>query len=97
MRLAELTPAERQRFSIGGTAHGVVVEGVGPDTDAQDQGLRAGDVIVKAGDRPAAEPSDIRAAVASASHQRRKAVPLLIDRGGRTLFVAVQIQPDARG
>jgi serine protease Do len=97
MRLAELTPAERQRFNIGDAARGVVVEGVGSDTDAQDKGLRAGDVIVKAGERTAGQPSDVRTAVAEASRENRKDVLLLINRGGHTLFVPVQIKSQAQG
>ena len=97
MRLAELTPAERQRFNIADAARGVVVEGVGSDTDAQDKGLHAGDVIVKAGDRVASQPSDVRTAVAEASRENRKDVLLLVNRGGRTLFVPVQIKPQTQG
>jgi serine protease Do len=97
MRLAELTPAERQRFNIGDAAHGVVVEGVASDSDAQDKGLRAGDVIVKAGDRPAGQPADVRTAVAEASRANRKDVLLLVNRGGHTLFVPVHIKPQAQG
>ena len=97
MRLAELTPSERQRFNIGDSARGVVVEGVKSDTDAQDKGLRAGDVIVKAGERATSQPSDVRTAVAEASRANRKDVLLLINRGGHTLFVPVQIKPEAQG
>ncbi len=97
LRLAELTPDARQRFNIGEAAHGVVVTGVASNTDARDKGLREGDVIVKAGDRPATQPSDVRTAVAEASRQNRKDVLLLISRGGRTLFVPVQIKPEAEG
>jgi serine protease Do len=97
LRLAELTPDARQRFNIGEAARGVVVTGVGSDSDARDKGLREGDVIVKAGDRPATQPSDVRTAVADASRENRKDVLLLINRGGHTLFVPVQIKSQAPG
>jgi serine protease Do len=97
LRLAELTPAARQRFNIGEAAHGVVVTGVAADTDARDKGLREGDVIVKAGDRPALQPLDVQTAVAEASRGNRKDVLLLVNRGGHTRFVPVQIKPPAQG
>ena len=97
MKLAELTPAARQRYNIGDDARGVVVESVGSGTDAQDKGLRAGDLILKAGNRPSTRPADIQAAVAEAGHANRKDVLLMISRGGRDLFVPLKIKPEAAG
>ncbi len=97
MRLAPLTLAERERFNLGQNAHGVVVESVGADSDAQDKGLRAGDVILKAGAMAANQPGDVGAAVAQARRDNHKDVLLLISRGGQTLFVPLAVSGKADG
>jgi len=97
MRLAPLTPADRQRFNIAEQAHGVLVRGVGSDSDADDKGMKPGDLIVKAGDRAANAPADVDAAVAQAKQENRKDVLLLISRGGQTLFVPLKLEPKAAG
>jgi serine protease Do len=91
MRLAELDQAMRERFNLGGSAHGVVVETVGKDSDAADKGLKIGDVIVKAGARAARQPADVSAAVADARREGRKSVLLLVNRDGQTVFVPVEV------
>jgi serine protease Do len=97
MKLAPLTPADRQRFNIAENQHGVVVRGVGQDSDAGDKGLKAGDLIVKAGERAANAPADVSAAVEQAKRENRKAVLLLVNRGGQNLFVPLKVTPDAKG
>jgi len=97
MRLAPLTPADRQRFNIAENQHGVVVRGVGPDSDANEKGVEAGDLIVKAGDKAANAPADVGAAVDQARREKRKDVLLLVNRAGQTLFVPLKVNPDAQG
>jgi serine protease Do len=91
MRLAPLSPSLRQQLNLSERVHGVVVAGVNRNSDAADKGLQPGDVIVKAGDRAVTQPSDMTAAVADARADKRPSVPLLISRGGHTLFVPVKV------
>ena len=91
MGLAQLDQAERQRFSVKPGVTGVVVESVGENSDAADKGLKAGDVIVKAGAHAAAQPADVAAAVADARRDGRKSVLLLVNRDGQTVFVPVDL------
>ncbi len=91
MGLAKLDQAERQRFSVRPGVSGVVVESVGENSDAADKGLKAGDVIVKAGAHAATQPSDVAAAVAEAKRDGRKSVLLLVSRDGQTVFVPVDL------
>ncbi len=91
MNLAPLTPAMRQRFNLGDTVHGVIVEGVKGASDAGEKGLKGGDVIVRAGDREVATAADVSAAVAEWKKAGRTSIPLAINRSGRTLYVPIKI------
>ncbi|HEY5410730.1 MAG TPA: PDZ domain-containing protein, partial [Caulobacteraceae bacterium] len=70
---------------------GVTVNGVGGDSEAAEKGLRRGDVILRAGARPTANPSDVAAAVAQARHEGRDEVLLMVAHNGRHLFVPLKI------
>ena len=91
MNLAPLTPAMRQRFNLGDTVHGVIVEGVKGASDAGEKGLKGGDVIVRAGDREVATAADVSAAVTEWKKAGRTSIPLAINRSGRTLYVPIKI------
>jgi len=92
MSLAPIDPAARQQYSIGAAVHGVLVNGVKDSSDAGDKGLHRGDVIVRAGDREVASASDVSAAVGDWKKAGRTSIPLGVNRGGRTLFVAIKIE-----
>jgi serine protease Do len=79
---------------------GLKIDGVRQGTDASDKGLRSGDVIRKAGDRPVSSVGDLTGAVDAAKKLGRKDVLLLIARNGAQLFVPLhvdQAQPKAQG
>jgi serine protease Do len=75
---------------------GLKVDGVSGGSDASAKGLRAGDVIRKAGDRQLASVADLSGAVDAAKKAGRKDVLLLIGRNGRQLFVPLHVD-GARG
>jgi serine protease Do len=91
MRLGPLNDQTRQQFAIARQGGGAVVEEVSPNTDAQNEGLQAGDVIVRAGSRPVAAPSDVTAATADAKRSGRADVLLLVSRNGQTIFIPVKV------
>jgi serine protease Do len=73
---------------------GLVVDGVAPSSDAAAEGLRQGDVILRAGSRPVQSPADLSESVASARAAGRKSLPLLVARAGRRFYVAVAVASD---
>ena len=91
MSLAPIDPATRQRFSIGATIKGVLIQDVKGSSDAGDKGLRRGDVIVRAGDRAVENTADVVAAVGVWKKAGRTSIPLAVNRGGVTLFVPIKI------
>ncbi|HWA60237.1 MAG TPA: Do family serine endopeptidase [Caulobacteraceae bacterium] len=92
MSLTPLDPAARRQYSIGDAVRGVLVDGVRGSSDAGEKGLRRGDVIVRAGDKDVASASDVAAAVAEWKKAGRTAIPLGVNRQGRTLFVPIKIE-----
>jgi serine protease Do len=92
LSLAPLDDATRRQFNLGpGVRGGAVVTSVDQSSDAGQKGLRRGDVILRAGDRPVANGADLSAAVAAAKAQNRTSVLVGISRDGRTLFLPLKI------
>ena len=58
---------------------------------AYDKGLRAGDLITEAGQKPVDTVSDLEDRVQEATDAGRKSVLLLIRRGGEPRFVALPV------
>jgi serine protease Do len=93
MSYGALDEAARRRYTIPADVRGVVIESVTPASDAGKKGVRRGDVVVRAGDRVAAGPADVIAAVDQAKREKRPSVLLQIYHGGRNAFVAIKIEP----
>jgi serine protease Do len=92
LSLAPLTPQARRSRRMDDSASGVLITKVDPSSNAADQGLEAGDVVLKVGSRNVASPADIQSGVAEAKKAGRKSVLLLVARAqGQTGFVAVDI------
>jgi serine protease Do len=70
---------------------GVRIESVDPASGAAQRGLRPGDVIKRIGSRPANTAADLSSAVAQAKSAGRRQVLLLVARGGREIFVPVDV------
>jgi serine protease Do len=62
-------------------------------SDAADKGLKAGDIIVRAGDTNVQTPADVVAAVAATKHAGRTSILLGIHRDGVTRFAPIKIEP----
>jgi serine protease Do len=92
LSLAPLTPQARRARRLDDTVSGVVITKVDPDSNAADQGLEAGDVVLKVGNRNVASPADVQSGVAEAKRAGHKSVLLLVARGqGQTGFVAIDL------
>lgn len=71
--------------------NGVVVTDVDPDSDAADKGIRSGDVIVSANNKPVKAVGDISAAIKDAVKEGRRAILLQIETNDQSRFVALPI------
>jgi serine protease Do len=89
LRLDDISPAQRERFSLNDTK-GALVVGVAPGSAAAEAGLRPGDVITQIGNDAVANAADAQRAVQKAG----KKVPLRlrIVREGRGSFTLVRPQ-----
>jgi serine protease Do len=95
MNLAPLSESLRQQYGVGPTVHGVVVTRVAPESEAGQDGLRHGVVIVRAGDHVALTPADVVAAVADARQAHRPSVLLFLSVGGKPAAVPLKLDPEA--
>ena len=94
MQVAPLNALTRGQFDVPETVKaGVVVESVKGTSNAADQGLQKGDVIVQAGDKEIASAGDLAAAVAEWKKSGRTSIPLGVRRAGQTTaFVPIKIE-----
>jgi serine protease Do len=77
----------------GAGSHGVVVADIDPDGAAAQKGLQVGDVILEAGGHAVSQPADVKAALAEAKKDNRKAVLLRVKGSDGTHFVAIAVNP----
>lgn len=93
LTLQALTPEIRRQLRLPDTLNGVVIADVNPSSDAAEQGLQKGDIIVSVNQIPVTSPQQAADVVATARKQNRDTVLLFAQRGstpGR--FVGVKIQ-----
>jgi len=77
----------------GAGSHGVVVADLDPDGVAAQKGLQIGDIILEAGGRAVNQPADVKAVLAEAKKDNRKAVLLRVKGSEGTHFVAISVNP----
>ncbi|WP_029354071.1 Do family serine endopeptidase [Bosea sp. 117] len=70
---------------------GVVVTEVDPNGPAADRGIKSGDVILDVGGKPVSTPADVRAGLAEARKENRKAVLMRVKSEQGTRFVAISL------
>ncbi|MET0155689.1 MAG: DegQ family serine endoprotease [Rickettsiales bacterium] len=88
MRVAPIGKEARERYGLAKDAKGLLVASVENGSAAQDQGVRAGDVIISANQKDVAEIKDLRDAVAESKKSGRPAL-LMVQRAGSAIFIAV--------
>ncbi|MBI1776125.1 MAG: DegQ family serine endoprotease [Proteobacteria bacterium] len=92
MRLAPLNQQNRQRFDIAREVKGVIVADVRPDGPAAEVGINAGDIISRVGSASVNSPEQVVSTIKEAQRAGRKAVTLLVNRGGEEHYVAVPLK-----
>ncbi|HVO03565.1 MAG TPA: DegQ family serine endoprotease [Candidatus Cybelea sp.] len=89
--LAAVTPEMRQMFNLSEDTTGVVVADLDSDSPLADQGIRPGDVIKKVSDSEVASPADVKRLAEQAKANKENVLLMLVDRQGKSLFVAVKL------
>lgn len=82
---------EREAANLPSGTTGLLVVGVQAGSEADNKGLREGDVITEAGQKPVTAPSELGQRVEEAKAAGNKALLLLVRRGGDPRFVALSV------
>ncbi len=92
LSLAPLTPELGRAANLPASARGVIVTAVDPNSNAGEQGLQRGDLIVSVNNQPVNTPGQVIAAVDAARKTGRSSVLLLVQRGSTPgVFVGINI------
>lgn len=88
-----LTPTIIRQLGVAADTRGVVITAVDASTDAGTKGLRRGDVIITANNRPVASQAELDAQVKAVSSQNRNAILLqVLRRGQPPIFLPVRLR-----
>ena len=91
LKLASLTPENRERYKVGKDSGGVLVAGVDRNSPASKAGIRPGSVINMVGQKTVETPDDVIEHVRDAAEQNKSAVLLRVEYRGQNRFVAVKL------
>jgi serine protease Do len=92
LSLAPVTPDLARAANLPATARGVIITAVNPNSDAAEQGLRKGDLIMSVNNQPVTAPAQVIAGIDAARKAGRSSALLLIKRGNTPEgFVALGI------
>ena len=92
LSLAPLTPELARAANLPATAHGVIITAVDPNSDASDEGLQRGDLIISVNNQLVTSPAQVIVAVDAARKAGRNSVLLLVKRGASPeAFVGIDI------
>ncbi|GFE65934.1 serine protease [Litoreibacter roseus] len=94
MTVAALNDELREQLGLDEDQSGLVVVNVEEDSDAYGKGLRAGDLIVEAGQQKIEDLSDLESRVEDAREAGRKSFLMLIRRDGDPRFVALSLEEE---
>jgi serine protease Do len=95
LSLAPLDKQTREQLGLGDSVNGAVVQGVRPGSPAEDKGVREGDVVTRVDGAPIRGPGDAEEAVKKAEKAGKKAVLVLLSRGGNNVFLAIPLTHSA--
>ena len=89
--LAPVTAETRQQFNLDDKVKGVVVADLDSEGPLADQGIRPGDVIKKVSDADVTSPDEVKRLAERAKADKQNVLLMLVDRQGKSLFVAVKL------
>jgi serine protease Do len=92
MTIAVLNDELREQLGLSEGTNGLVIKDVGEDTLAFEKGLRAGDLIVEAGQQKIATVEDLENRIKAAKEAGRSSFLMLIRRQGDPRFVALPFE-----
>jgi len=95
LTLKSLDDELRAQLGLDDDATGLVVMNVEPLSEAHDKGMRAGDLIVEAGQERLRTTSDLSDRIDAAREAGRKSILLLVRRRGEPLFVALSLDGES--
>ena len=91
--VTELTPTIARQLGFPEGTAGLVISAVDDSSDAATKGLRRGDVILSANNRPVRTGTDLEAAIKAAQGSSREAVLLRVQRRGQpAIYVPVRLR-----
>ncbi|MGI9395645.1 MAG: Do family serine endopeptidase [Boseongicola sp.] len=91
LTIAAMTDELREQLGLADDAGGLVVASVAEDSEAFEKGVRAGDVIIEAGQEKVATIGDLEGRIDAARDAGRKSLLLLVRREGDPRFVALSL------
>ncbi len=89
--LQPLTDEGREKFKLASGVSGVLVSGVEPNTTASDQGLTAGDVIVRVQSTAVSTPDEVQKSLADALAQDHHFALILVQTPDEKKWITVPI------
>ncbi len=91
LRLSTLTDTLREQYGVPAGTDGLAILDVDETSEAWTKGLRPGDIITEAGQRPVSDIPGFEERVAEARDAGRRSLLLLIRRAGEPRFVAITV------
>ena len=92
LSLATLTPELARAANLPANVRGVIITAVDPNSDAAENGLQRGDLVVSINNQLVTSPAQVIAAVDAARKAGRSSVLLLVKRGtAPEAFVGIDI------
>lgn len=92
IRFSEITPELMDRYSLSAEAKGVVITEIRPGSDAEEKGLRTGDVVAKIDKKDVFTLADVRNYVNEAKMENNRPVLLLVQDKGTVHFAALKLK-----
>ena len=97
LRVAPITPEQRDRFSLRPESRGVVITEVTPDSPAAERELRPGDVIVEVQQERVSTPQEVQDRLERLRRQGRATALLLIEGPQGQRWVPLRLNAPQRG
>jgi len=85
LSVSPITPDTRRSFGLDATVTGVVITDIDDNSKAAEIGLKPGDVIVRADNRPVNSQADLAGIVGEFNKTNRPSILLLVNRDGRNI------------